>query len=153
MSFINAIIRWGPGEDSLEFRLHLRYEFLMLGVQPVIEKLRALQNETLDKWVSELCLFLVHSFCAWWTFFVSFPIFSNILCLLALYYGLHELTYFKATLSNTLIKCILPSITIHLSHLSCKLLHHHLAFRLLIKFSSDISITIDNKNIQQNLHF
>lgn len=49
MSFINAIIRWGPGEDSLEFRLHLRYEFLMLGVQPVIEKLRALQNETLDK--------------------------------------------------------------------------------------------------------
>ncbi|ROT73485.1 putative disheveled-associated activator of morphogenesis 1 isoform X4 [Penaeus vannamei] len=48
MSFINAIIRWGPGEDSLEFRLHLRYEFLMLGVQPVIEKLRALQNETLD---------------------------------------------------------------------------------------------------------
>ncbi|XP_050698138.1 disheveled-associated activator of morphogenesis 1-like isoform X2 [Eriocheir sinensis] len=48
MSFINAIIRWGPGEDSLEFRLHLRYEFLMLGVQPVIEKLRALQNEILD---------------------------------------------------------------------------------------------------------
>lgn len=86
-------------------------------------------------------------------FFVSFPIFSNILCLLALYYGLHELTYFKATLSNTHIICILPSITIHLSHLSCKLLHHHLAFRLLIKFSSDISITIDNKNIQQNLHF
>ncbi|CAL4086943.1 unnamed protein product, partial [Meganyctiphanes norvegica] len=49
MSFINAIIRWGPGEDSLEFRLHLRYEFLMLGVQPVIEKLRALQNDILDK--------------------------------------------------------------------------------------------------------
>nr|XP_045619347.1 disheveled-associated activator of morphogenesis 1-like isoform X1 [Procambarus clarkii] len=49
MSFINAIIRWGPGEDSLEFRLHLRYEFLMLGVQPVIEKLRGLQNEILDK--------------------------------------------------------------------------------------------------------
>ncbi|KAG0703938.1 Disheveled-associated activator of morphogenesis 2 [Chionoecetes opilio] len=48
MSFINAIIRWGPGEDSLEFRLHLRYEFLMLGVQPVIEKLRALENEILD---------------------------------------------------------------------------------------------------------
>lgn len=51
MSFINAIIRWGPGEDSLEFRLHLRYEFLMLGIQPVIEKLRGLQNEILDKWV------------------------------------------------------------------------------------------------------
>ncbi|KAK3868657.1 hypothetical protein Pcinc_025969, partial [Petrolisthes cinctipes] len=49
MSFINAVIRWGPGEDSLEFRLHLRYEFLMLGVQPVIEKLRDLQNDILDK--------------------------------------------------------------------------------------------------------
>ena len=24
-SFINAMIRWGPGRESLEFRLHLRY--------------------------------------------------------------------------------------------------------------------------------
>ena len=49
MSFINAIISWGPGEESLEFRLHLRYEFLMLGIQPVLEKIRGLNNEILDK--------------------------------------------------------------------------------------------------------
>ena len=48
MSFINAIIRWGPGEDSLEFRLHLRYDFLMLGIQPVVHKLRGLDDGALD---------------------------------------------------------------------------------------------------------
>ncbi|XP_044531236.1 disheveled-associated activator of morphogenesis 2 [Gracilinanus agilis] len=35
--------------DNLEFRLHLRYEFLMLGIQPVIDKLRRHENATLDK--------------------------------------------------------------------------------------------------------
>lgn len=49
MSFINAIINYGPGEDHLEFRLHLRYEFLMLGIQPVMEKLRSHENATLDR--------------------------------------------------------------------------------------------------------
>lgn len=49
MSFINAIINYGPGEDHLEFRLHLRYEFLMLGIQPVIDKLRSHENATLDR--------------------------------------------------------------------------------------------------------
>lgn len=49
MSFINAILRCGPGKDYLEFRLHLRYEFLMLGIQPVIEKLRKHENATLDR--------------------------------------------------------------------------------------------------------
>uniref|UniRef100_A0A8C2AE53 Dishevelled associated activator of morphogenesis 2 n=1 Tax=Cyprinus carpio TaxID=7962 RepID=A0A8C2AE53_CYPCA len=49
MSFINAVLNAGVGEDSLEFRLHLRYEFLMLGIQPVIEKLRAHDNVTLDR--------------------------------------------------------------------------------------------------------
>ncbi|GIY95468.1 disheveled-associated activator of morphogenesis 1 [Caerostris extrusa] len=49
MSFINAIINYGPGEDHLEFRLHLRYEFLMLGIQPVMEKLRRHENATLDR--------------------------------------------------------------------------------------------------------
>ncbi|XP_006799492.1 disheveled-associated activator of morphogenesis 2 [Neolamprologus brichardi] len=48
MSFINAVLNAGAGEDNLEFRLHLRYEFLMLGIQPVIEKLREHENATLD---------------------------------------------------------------------------------------------------------
>uniref|UniRef100_A0AAX7TSY5 Dishevelled associated activator of morphogenesis 2 n=1 Tax=Astatotilapia calliptera TaxID=8154 RepID=A0AAX7TSY5_ASTCA len=45
MSFINAVLNAGAGE----FRLHLRYEFLMLGIQPVIEKLREHENATLDR--------------------------------------------------------------------------------------------------------
>ncbi|XP_033125746.1 disheveled-associated activator of morphogenesis 1-A-like isoform X1 [Anneissia japonica] len=49
ISFINAIIRYGAGEDSLEFRIHLRYEFLMLGIQPIIDKLRTHDNATLDR--------------------------------------------------------------------------------------------------------
>lgn len=36
-------------QESLEFRLHLRYEFLMLGIQPVIDKLRGHENATLDR--------------------------------------------------------------------------------------------------------
>lgn len=38
-------------QASLEFRIHLRYEFLMLGIQPVIDKLRSHDNSTLDRWV------------------------------------------------------------------------------------------------------
>ncbi|KAM4041714.1 disheveled-associated activator of morphogenesis 2 isoform 3-T4 [Anomaloglossus baeobatrachus] len=49
MSFINAVLNAGAGEDNLEFRLHLRYEFLMLGIQPVIDKLRQHENATLDR--------------------------------------------------------------------------------------------------------
>lgn len=49
MSFINAVLNYGPGEENLEFRLHLRYEFLMLGIQPIIDKLRNHENETLNR--------------------------------------------------------------------------------------------------------
>ncbi|KAE8600250.1 hypothetical protein XENTR_v10013152 [Xenopus tropicalis] len=49
MSFINAVLNAGAGEDNLEFRLHLRFEFLMLGIQPVIDKLRRHENATLDR--------------------------------------------------------------------------------------------------------
>ena len=79
MSFINAVLSQGTGEvnsfyasalterwsrlpdsytillffiaqTSLEFRIHLRYEFLMLGIQPVIDKLHSHENSTLDRW-------------------------------------------------------------------------------------------------------
>lgn len=49
MSFINAILNYSPGEENLEFRLHLRYEFLLLGIQPIIDKLRNHENETLNR--------------------------------------------------------------------------------------------------------
>ncbi|XP_072222210.1 disheveled-associated activator of morphogenesis 1-like [Leuresthes tenuis] len=49
MSFINAVLSQGAGETSLEFRIHLRYEFLMLGIQPIIDKLRSHENATLDR--------------------------------------------------------------------------------------------------------
>ncbi|KRT81519.1 hypothetical protein AMK59_5568, partial [Oryctes borbonicus] len=49
MSFINAVLNYGLGQENLEFRLHLRYEFLMLGIQPVIDKMRGHENETLDR--------------------------------------------------------------------------------------------------------
>lgn len=38
-------------QTSLEFRIHLRYEFLMLGIQPVIDKLHCHENATLDRYV------------------------------------------------------------------------------------------------------
>lgn len=49
LSFINAAINYGPGMEHFEFRVHLRYEFLMLGIQPVLEKLRTHENSTLDR--------------------------------------------------------------------------------------------------------
>ncbi|XP_064420822.1 disheveled-associated activator of morphogenesis 1 isoform X2 [Latimeria chalumnae] len=49
MSFINAVLSQGAGVASLDFRVHLRYEFLMLGIQPVIDKLREHENSTLDR--------------------------------------------------------------------------------------------------------
>ncbi|XP_029317093.1 disheveled-associated activator of morphogenesis 1 [Cottoperca gobio] len=49
MSFVNAVLSQGAGETSLEFRIHLRYEFLMLGIQPVIDKLHSNDNATLNR--------------------------------------------------------------------------------------------------------
>uniref|UniRef100_A0A8C5VE75 Dishevelled associated activator of morphogenesis 1 n=1 Tax=Microcebus murinus TaxID=30608 RepID=A0A8C5VE75_MICMU len=49
MPFISAVLSRGAGMESLDFRLHLRYEFLMLGIQPVIDKLREHENSTLDR--------------------------------------------------------------------------------------------------------
>ncbi|OQR78633.1 disheveled-associated activator of morphogenesis 1-like [Tropilaelaps mercedesae] len=49
MSFINAVLNYGPGSEHLEFRLHLRFELLMLGIQPTIDKLRKYDNALLDR--------------------------------------------------------------------------------------------------------
>ncbi|XP_010774733.1 disheveled-associated activator of morphogenesis 1-like [Notothenia coriiceps] len=49
MSFINAVLSQGAGETSLEFRIHLRYEFLMLGIQPIIDKLHSNDNAILNR--------------------------------------------------------------------------------------------------------
>lgn len=62
MSFINAVLNYGPGQENLEFRLHLRYEFLLLGIQPIIDKLRKHENETLDR---HLVCIESHFFSAW----------------------------------------------------------------------------------------
>ncbi|PWA16609.1 hypothetical protein CCH79_00004445, partial [Gambusia affinis] len=48
MSFINAVLNQGAGENNLNFRIHLRYEFLMLGIQPILDKLRSREDSTLD---------------------------------------------------------------------------------------------------------
>lgn len=49
MSFVNAVLNYGPGQDNLDFRLHLRYEFMMIGILPIIDKLRQHENDTLNR--------------------------------------------------------------------------------------------------------
>eukprot|EP00118_Oscarella_pearsei_P026097 m.309383 g.309383 ORF g.309383 m.309383 type:complete len:1090 (+) comp46287_c0_seq1:120-3389(+) len=51
MSFINAMLRYGAGEGYLEFRVHLRFELLMLGFQPVVDKMRDQSNPGLNRHV------------------------------------------------------------------------------------------------------
>ncbi|KAJ3218661.1 Disheveled-associated activator of morphogenesis 1 [Dinochytrium kinnereticum] len=57
MSFINAVICGGPGVN-LEFRMHLRYEFLQLGLMQLIDKIGFIENELLqtqiDVWIAGL---------------------------------------------------------------------------------------------------
>ncbi|KAJ3020034.1 UNVERIFIED_CONTAM: hypothetical protein HDU68_010388 [Siphonaria sp. JEL0065] len=57
MSFINAVICGGPGVN-LEFRMHLRYEFLQLGLMQLIDKIGHIENDLLqtqiDVWIAGL---------------------------------------------------------------------------------------------------
>lgn len=47
ISFLNAILSYGPGQTSLEYRLHLRYELLMLGIIPITDKLRTAYSDSI----------------------------------------------------------------------------------------------------------
>jgi hypothetical protein len=47
LSFINAIICGGPGKD-LDFRIHIRFEFTMLGVDLVLDRLSQSEADYLD---------------------------------------------------------------------------------------------------------
>ncbi|CBY24229.1 unnamed protein product [Oikopleura dioica] len=48
MTLVNALLKFGAGHETVEFRLHLRYEFLMLGIVPLIEKLGQYENTDLN---------------------------------------------------------------------------------------------------------
>ncbi|CAD5117050.1 DgyrCDS5873 [Dimorphilus gyrociliatus] len=49
LSLVNAVIKYGAGEKHLEFRLHIRFEFLMLGIEPAIDALHQYNDETLGR--------------------------------------------------------------------------------------------------------
>lgn len=49
LALINAIICAGPGRTNSSFRMHMRYEFLMLGLDAVIDTLRKYESEALEK--------------------------------------------------------------------------------------------------------
>uniref|UniRef100_A0AC35U043 GBD/FH3 domain-containing protein n=1 Tax=Rhabditophanes sp. KR3021 TaxID=114890 RepID=A0AC35U043_9BILA len=48
MSLVNALLKSGVAERSLQFRLTLRYEMLMMGLQDVIDKLKTSTSSTLN---------------------------------------------------------------------------------------------------------
>lgn len=47
MSFINAVICGGPGRE-MEFRMHIRWEFIELGIMHLIDKIGHIENELLQ---------------------------------------------------------------------------------------------------------
>lgn len=49
LALVNAAICSGPGRTSLEFRLHIRHEFLMLGLGELVEKLRDYKTPALGR--------------------------------------------------------------------------------------------------------
>ncbi len=40
MGLVNALICAGPGRQHVEFRQHIRYEFFVLGIDAILDKLR-----------------------------------------------------------------------------------------------------------------
>jgi len=40
MGLINAVICTGPGRTDLQYRLHMRYEFILCGIEEVLPRLR-----------------------------------------------------------------------------------------------------------------
>lgn len=55
MSFINAVICGGPGE-ALAFRMHMRWEFIQLGLLKLIDRITLLDNEVLQ---TQIDVFLI----------------------------------------------------------------------------------------------
>ncbi|KAL3986342.1 hypothetical protein ACH3XW_42360 [Acanthocheilonema viteae] len=48
MSLVNALLSSGSAENSVEFRMHLRFELLMLGLHNILEQLRTTSSAVLD---------------------------------------------------------------------------------------------------------
>uniref|UniRef100_A0A158Q7R3 FH2 domain-containing protein n=1 Tax=Elaeophora elaphi TaxID=1147741 RepID=A0A158Q7R3_9BILA len=48
MSLVNALLSSDSAENSLEFRMHLRFELLMLGLHNILEQLRTTSSVVLD---------------------------------------------------------------------------------------------------------
>ena len=47
LCILGAVCSWM--QESLEFRMHLRYEILMLGILPIVNKLKALNITHLNR--------------------------------------------------------------------------------------------------------